>query len=63
MQRTTALELTKKLLRERGIFGLYKGVTATAARDVSFSVVYFPLFATLNDLGPKEGPGGHTPFW
>ncbi|XP_004931345.1 mitochondrial glutamate carrier 1-like [Bombyx mandarina] len=63
IQRTTALELTKKLLRERGIFGLYKGVTATAARDVSFSVVYFPLFATLNDLGPKEGPGGHTPFW
>ncbi|KAG6457532.1 mitochondrial glutamate carrier 1 [Manduca sexta] len=62
IQRITALELTKKLLRERGIFGLYKGVTATAARDVSFSVVYFPLFATLNDLGPKE-PSGHTPFW
>lgn len=63
IQRITALELTKKLLKERGIFGLYKGITATAARDVSFSIVYFPLFATLNDLGPKEKPGGPPPFW
>ncbi|KAM3961136.1 mitochondrial glutamate carrier 1 [Aphomia sociella] len=63
VQRTTAMELTRRLLRERGLLGLYKGVTATAARDVSFSVVYFPLFATLNDLGPKEKPGGTTVFW
>lgn len=63
--RTTAMELTKKLLRERGIFGLYKGITATGFRDVSFSVVYFPLFATLNDLGPKDptNPTGPTKFW
>jgi len=26
-------------------------------RDVSFSVVYFPLFANLNALGPKKHPG------
>ncbi|XP_013186052.2 mitochondrial glutamate carrier 1 isoform X1 [Amyelois transitella] len=61
--RVTAIELTRKLLRERGVFGLYKGITATAARDVSFSVIYFPLFATLNDLGPKESPDGPTAFW
>lgn len=26
-------------------------------RDVSFSVIYFPLFATLNDLGPRKSDG------
>ncbi|CAH2232257.1 mitochondrial glutamate carrier 1-like [Pararge aegeria] len=62
-ERITAMQLTRRLLAERGIFGLYKGVTATAARDISFSVVYFPMFAILNDLGPKENPGSPPPFW
>ncbi|CAH0731854.1 unnamed protein product, partial [Brenthis ino] len=62
-ERITAMQLTRKLLSERGIFGLYKGITATAARDVSFSIVYFPLFATLNDLGPRENPNDAPPFW
>ncbi|XP_072933357.1 mitochondrial glutamate carrier 1-like [Epargyreus clarus] len=62
-ERVTAMQITRKLLAERGVFGLYKGITATAARDVSFSVVYFPLFATLNDLGPKDPVTGATPFW
>lgn len=57
----TAMELTRSLMAERGILGLYKGVGATAVRDVTFSIVYFPLFATLNDAGPKEGY--KTPFW
>lgn len=26
-------------------------------RDVSFSIVYFPLFATLNNLGPRKADG------
>ncbi|KAI5633390.1 mitochondrial carrier protein domain-containing protein [Phthorimaea operculella] len=56
------LLFTRRLLDERGIMGLYKGIGATGARDVSFSIVYFPLFATLNDLGPKDAFGG-TPFW
>ncbi|CAG9567958.1 unnamed protein product [Danaus chrysippus] len=62
-ERITAMQLTRKLLAERGIFGLYKGITATAARDVSFSIVYFPLFATLNDLGPRENKADPPPFW
>ncbi|CAG4966162.1 unnamed protein product [Parnassius apollo] len=61
IERITATQLTKKLLRERGIFGLYKGITATAFRDVSFSIVYFPLFATLNNLGSRDSHG--PPFW
>lgn len=58
VEKTSATKLTVQLLKKHGILGLYKGTAATALRDVSFSVVYFPLFATLNDLGPrKEGSG------
>jgi solute carrier family 25 glutamate transporter 18/22 len=51
-----------ELLRTKGILGLYKGVGATAFRDVSFSIVYFPLFAHLNALGPrkKDGSGNNA---
>lgn len=54
--KTSATQIAKQLLREKGIVGLYKGIGATMLRDVSFSVVYFPLFATLNDLGPRKAP-------
>ena len=56
LPKISALSLTKKLLQEKGIFGLYKGLGATALRDVSFSIVYFPLFANLNELGPRRSP-------
>jgi len=33
-------------------------------RDVSFSVVYFPLFARLNSLGPRKSDGsGEAVLW
>lgn len=54
--KTSATQIATQLLREKGITGLYKGIGATMLRDVSFSVVYFPLFATLNDLGPRKSP-------
>lgn len=53
----TATSLTINLIKTHGLLGLYKGVGATMARDVTFSVVYFPLFATLNSLGPKRNDG------
>ncbi|QQP41445.1 Uncharacterized protein FKW44_015815 [Caligus rogercresseyi] len=37
----SALSITKELLRSKGIFGLYKGTSATMLRDVSFSMVYY----------------------
>lgn len=49
-KRLTATQLTKQLLQERGIAGLYRGTTSTMARDVTFSVIYFPLFATLDGM-------------
>lgn len=46
------------------IFILLSFTGATALRDVSFSIVYFPLFATLNSLGPRKHDGsGEAVFW
>jgi solute carrier family 25 glutamate transporter 18/22 len=44
----TATGLAMNLLKEKGIYGLYRGIGPTIARDVSFSVIYFPLFAALD---------------
>ncbi|KAH8313226.1 hypothetical protein KR067_002111, partial [Drosophila pandora] len=64
VKKVTALGLTKKMLRERGIFGLYKGITATGIRDITFSVIYFPLMATINDSGPRKSDGsGEAVFY
>jgi len=64
LPKISALSVTRELLATKGISGLYKGVGATMLRDVSFSVVYFPLFATLNDLGPRKSPDSkEAVFW
>ncbi|XP_033059947.1 mitochondrial glutamate carrier 1 isoform X1 [Trachypithecus francoisi] len=60
--RPTATQLTRDLLRSRGIAGLYKGLGATLLRDVPFSVVYFPLFANLNQLG-RPASEEKSPFY
>merc|ERR1712038_1053910 len=64
LPKISALSITKELLATKGIFGLYKGLGATALRDVSFSMVYFPLFANLNKLGPRRSPDStEAVFW
>ncbi|KAL7992090.1 hypothetical protein Chor_016346 [Crotalus horridus] len=60
--RMTAIQITRDLLRSKGIAGLYKGLGATLVRDVPFSIVYFPLFANLNQLGQKS-PEVKAPFY
>ncbi|KAM3854947.1 mitochondrial glutamate carrier 1 [Vipera latastei] len=60
--RMTAIQITRDLLRSKGIAGLYKGLGATLLRDVPFSIVYFPLFANLNKLGQKS-PEVKAPFY
>ncbi|KHJ94296.1 putative glutamate carrier 1 [Oesophagostomum dentatum] len=63
-KKMTALQLTARLLKEHGIAGLYKGLGSTFARDVTFSVIYFPLFAYLDSLGPRKSDGsGDAVFW
>ena len=63
LARTSATQIAVQLLRQRGIMGLYRGVGATMLRDVTFSVIYFPLFAHLNALGPKRVTTGESVFW
>lgn len=61
---TSATQIALTLVRTRGIFGLYRGIGATMYRDVTFSAIYFPLFAHLNSLGPKRDDGsGQSVFW
>lgn len=62
--KTSATKIALDLFKSKGITGLYKGIGATMLRDVSFSIVYFPLFATLNDIGPrKKDSSGEAVFW
>lgn len=63
MPKVSATSLAIDLLKTKGIFGLYRGIGATMLRDVSFSVVYFPLFARLNGLGPRKNDGSGKYFY
>lgn len=61
MSNVSATSLARELIASKGLLGLYRGVGATAMRDVTFSIIYFPMFARLNALGPrkKDGSGMH----
>lgn len=58
----SARNIALRLFREKGILGFYKGFGATALRDGPFSIIYFPLFAFLNQYGPRNG-NGHAYFF
>jgi solute carrier family 25 glutamate transporter 18/22 len=48
--KVSASQLAMSLVKEKGIAGLYRGIGPTMARDVTFSMIYFPLFATLDSM-------------
>ncbi|KAM0756682.1 mitochondrial inner membrane protein [Meredithblackwellia eburnea MCA 4105] len=46
------------IIRQLGLFGLYKGTTACLCRDVPFSAIYFPAYAHLKKDIFHEGRDG-----
>jgi hypothetical protein len=56
----TATQIAMKVFKQKGFFGFYQGGTATLARDVFFSSIYFPLFAYFNQMG-KVDPDTNKP--
>jgi len=59
----SATKIALDLVRKRGIRGLYQGCGATGLRDVTFSAVYFPLFANLNAMGKKREGSDKVVFY
>lgn len=63
IQSKSTFAVAKDLLYTKGPLGLYKGLGATLARDIPFSVIYFPLFAYLNGLGLQRSDDTRSPFY
>lgn len=51
------------IVRNLGLFGLYKGATACLLRDVPFSAIYFPAYAHLKKDYFNEGPNKKLSIW
>ncbi|XP_011498371.1 PREDICTED: calcium-binding mitochondrial carrier protein Aralar1 [Ceratosolen solmsi marchali] len=49
------------VVKELGLFGLYKGAKACLLRDVPFSAIYFPMYAHVKTKFADEG-GYNTPL-
>jgi len=63
VQSISATQVALKVFKEKGFKGFYQGGTATLVRDVFFSAVYFPMFATFNQMGKLDPVTGKPQFY
>lgn len=63
VQKLSATRITIDLIKRKGIFGLYQGCGATLLRDITFSAIYFPLFAHLNAKGKRREGSSQAVFY
>lgn len=61
--KVSATRITIDLIKKKGILGLYQGCGATLLRDVTFSAIYFPLFAHLNAKGKRREGSNQAVFY
>nr|CAH7716329.1 unnamed protein product [Callosobruchus chinensis] len=61
----TLTKVVMNIIKAEGPLAIFKGASATMLRDVNFAMIYFPMFAKLNAIGPKKEGSvlGESQFW
>nr|CAI5843039.1 unnamed protein product [Callosobruchus analis] len=59
----TLTKVVMNMVKAEGPLAFFKGASATMLRDIKFAMIYFPLFAKLNAVGPKKEGSGESQFW
>lgn len=50
----SARKIALELIKKEGALGLFRGIGPTGGRNVFFSMLYFPIFFKINNLGPTK---------
>lgn len=53
-EKGSVVQLTAKICREKGVFALYNGISASLLRQLSYSTVRFGIYEVGRDSLPKD---------
>lgn len=60
--KATTTQVIKQIVKNDGIFGLYRGLGPTILRDIPFSMTYFTIFFNVRELCPLQADGDAKPW-